>query len=98
VKSHCDKMCAGESSVCYSESCECRFSWSRPNRMGFFEICEHVVMLRFPESTPCIADVFSITWKRSEWGRGGKIYVGMEGIESACLATLSTSSLTRMPL
>ena len=56
VKRHklSDKMCVSESSVSYSESCECDFVTSRglvgggPRKWDFFEMCEHVVMLRIP--------------------------------------------------
>ena len=28
-----------------------------PSEWDFFEMCKHVVMLEFPESTPCTVDV-----------------------------------------
>ena len=51
-------MCVSDSSVSYSESCECAFEAWRglvgggPRKWDFFEMCEHVVMLRFLQSTP----------------------------------------------
>jgi len=54
-----NKICVSESSLSYSESCECDLVTSRglvgggPREWGLFEIYKHVVMLRFPESTSC---------------------------------------------
>jgi len=46
-----NKMCLSQSSVSYSESCEydfiARFGWRKLKGVGFSEICEHAVMLRF---------------------------------------------------
>ena len=59
-------MFMSESSVTYSESCECDFVTSQdlvggaPREWDSFKICimcKHVVMLKFPESKPWTVDV-----------------------------------------
>ena len=58
------KKFVSESSVSSSELCECNFVTSRRlvgggrKEWDFFEKWEHVVMLRFLESTPCMVDIF----------------------------------------
>ena len=54
-----------------------RFSLSEPKGAGFFEMCEHVVMFAFPESTPYTVDVFSFNMETVRMGR--KIDAGMKG-------------------
>jgi len=67
-------MCVSETSVSYSESCECDFVSSRGlvrgglRKWDFFEVCEHVVMLTFPESTPFTVDVFFNTVEEIRMG------------------------------
>jgi len=64
-------MCVSESSVLYSESCECDFVTLQglvgggPREWDFFEMCEYVVMLRFQRVHHAQWMYFLILWKWS---------------------------------